>query len=106
MLIIGDSVSIGYTTLSSNNVVKQLADVAQVQHGPWDVSDGGAKDTAYGVLCLDTWLMTTERHPVDWDVITFNFGTYVMKSKKRNVKEEKFLDRYCDVRKFFLEVDC
>lgn len=35
-----------------------LRPVAQVQHGPWDVSDGGAGDTAVGVACLDRWLVT------------------------------------------------
>ncbi len=74
VLIIGDSVSIGYTSLGSKNVVDLLAPTAAAQHGPWDVSDGGALDTAYGVVCLDRWLMTQSQDPVTWDVITFNFG--------------------------------
>ena len=48
----------------------------QVQHGPWDVSDGGAKDTAFGVVCLDRWLMTQAAEPITWDVIVFNFGAF------------------------------
>ena len=78
VLIIGDSVSIGYTTLATKSVPKLLASTAQVQHGPWDVSDGGAKDTAMGVACLDRWLMTQDMRPVRWDVITFNFGLHNM----------------------------
>jgi len=76
VLIIGDSVSIGYTTLASKNVVKLLASTALVQHGPWDVSDGGAGDTATGVACLDRWLMTQSQASVKWDLITFNFGLH------------------------------
>ena len=37
-LIIGDSVSIGYTPY----VVAALSSTCLVQHGPWDVSDGAA----------------------------------------------------------------
>jgi len=76
VLIIGDSVSIGYTSLANSNVPKRLASVAQVQHGPWDVSDGGAGDTAVGVACLDRWLVTQAQQPVKWDLITFNFGLH------------------------------
>ena len=54
VLVIGDSVSIGYV----GGVEEILKPVAQVQHGPWDVSDGGAGDTATGVACLDRWLVT------------------------------------------------
>jgi lysophospholipase L1-like esterase len=78
VLVIGDSVSIGYTTIASENIVKQLAPIAQVQHGPFDVSDGGAKDTAMGVACLDRWLITQSEQPVKWDLITFNFGLHDM----------------------------
>lgn len=78
VLIIGDSVSIGYTTIASKNVVTLLEKYAAVQHGPWDVSDGGAGDTAMGVLCLDRWLMTQASQPVNWDLIAFNFGLHDM----------------------------
>ena len=83
VLIIGDSVSIGYTTIATKNVPTLLAGTAQVQHGPWDVSDGGAKDTAMGVACLDRWLMTQAEQPVKWDVITFNFGLHNMDNSSR-----------------------
>lgn len=42
VLIIGDSVSIGYTP----PVATHMAKVALVQHSPWDVLDGGAEETA------------------------------------------------------------
>jgi hypothetical protein len=82
VLVIGDSVSIGYTD-SSKGLPKLLASVAQVQHGPWDHSDGGAKDTAMGVACLDRWLMTQAQQSVKWDVITFNFGLHDMTNSSR-----------------------
>jgi hypothetical protein len=54
VLIIGDSVSIGYTPY----VAQHMATVADVQHSPYDHSDGGAEETAYGVQCLD-YLLTS-----------------------------------------------
>jgi len=45
VLVIGDSVSIGYTP----PVAKHMAKVAQVVHSPFDISDGGAEETAYGL---------------------------------------------------------
>lgn len=75
-LIIGDSVSIGYTGV----VQKALDGVCQVQHGPWDIHDGGAEDTAYGLSCLSNWLVTQAQQPVKWDVIQFNFGLHDLSS--------------------------
>ena len=46
-LVIGDSVSIGYVGVSTKN----LSDIALLQHGPWDVMDGGAGSTLVG----QTW---------------------------------------------------
>ena len=76
VLVIGDSVSIGYV----GGVAKILggSGVAQVQHGPWDVSDGGAGDAATGITCLDRWLVTQTQASVKWDLITFNFGLHDM----------------------------
>ena len=79
----GDSVSIGYTTLASQNVVSLLSKDAAVQHGPWDVSDGGAGDAATGVVCLDRWLMTQAGEQVKWDLITFNFGLHDLTNGSR-----------------------
>jgi hypothetical protein len=74
VLVIGDSVSIGYTTYA--NLPDKLKDVALVQHGPWDVSDGGAGNTGNGVACLDNWLATQAQAPVKWDLVMFNFGLH------------------------------
>ena len=76
VLIIGDSVSIGYTSLAKPSVPDLLSPVALAQHAPWDVSDGGAGNTATGVACLDRWLVTQKQEPVRWDLITFNFGLH------------------------------
>ena len=74
-LIIGDSVSIGYFSYSKV-LVEELSGICQVQHGPWDVSDGGAGATSNGVACLDNWLVTQQQQPVQWDAIHFNFGLH------------------------------
>lgn len=70
--MIGDSVSIGYTPTATS----VLSTRAKVQHGPFDVSDGGAGDAATGVACLDRWLVTQAQQPVKWDLITFNLGLH------------------------------
>jgi len=72
ILIMGDSVSIGYTPY----VVKLLdSKTFNVQHTP-SGSDGGAEETAYGIQCLDYFLSTTTQHPWKADVITFNWGLH------------------------------
>lgn len=72
VLIIGDSVSIGYTPL----VTKAMAKVALVQHSPYDVRDGGAEETAYGVQCLDYMLRSPGGVFLKPDVIMFNWGLH------------------------------
>ena len=72
VLIIGDSVSIGYTTI----VAKKMAGVALVQHSPYDLYDGGAEDTAYGVQCLDYMLRSPRGVFLKPDVIMFNWGLH------------------------------
>ena len=72
VLIIGDSLSIGYTPA----VAALLADVALVQHAPWDVSDGGAEEAAYLEQCLDNWLASPSGVPATVDVIYFNSGMH------------------------------
>lgn len=62
VLIIGDSISQGYTP----HVVTLLRDKATVSHIP----DNG-ETSAYGLEHIDDWLGTTK-----WDVITFNFGQW------------------------------
>lgn len=71
-LVIGDSISIGYTPW----VTEMLGDKYQVQHAPWDVIDGGALDSKYGLQCLDMFLQTSTLEPTTYDVIIFNFGMH------------------------------
>jgi hypothetical protein len=73
VLVIGDSLSIGYTPYVNAN----LEDVALVQHAPWDFTDGGAEETAYGVQCLDFYFVSPSGMPLTGiDVITFNWGMH------------------------------
>jgi len=55
-----------------------LSKECQVQHAPWDVSDGGAGSTASGVACLDNYLVTQAGAPYKADAIIFNFGLHDM----------------------------
>lgn len=72
VLIIGDSLSIGYTP----SVAANLSDIALVQHAPWDVSDGGAEEAAYFGQCLDNWLHSPSGIPIKVDLIWFNSGMH------------------------------
>jgi alpha-L-fucosidase 2 len=72
VLIIGDSVSIGYTP----KVAAHMAPVAFVQHSPWDIRDGGAEETAYGVTCLKYMLQSPYGGELEPDVIMFNWGLH------------------------------
>ena len=71
-LVLGDSVSIGYTP----HVIAHLSQDCLVQHTPWDVSDGGAGSTGYGLACLEIFLKTAAQQSIKWDVIHFNFGLH------------------------------
>lgn len=71
VIILGDSVSIGYTP----KVAALLDDVALVQHSPWG-GDGGAEETKYGWLCLDFLLRAPDGTPQRPDVLYFNFGLH------------------------------
>lgn len=72
VLIMGDSVSIGYTPYVS----KVLANKYQVSHTPYDVIDGGAEETAYGLQCLNYFLSTALQEPYKADIILFNWGLH------------------------------
>ena len=65
ILIIGDSISIGYTGL----VRTQLHGTANVVHNP-----GNAQGTTLGLKKLEEWLGDTQ-----WDVIHFNWGLHDLK---------------------------
>ena len=62
VLIIGDSISLGYTP----HVVSALRDKADVRH-----HKGNAQHTGTGLKKLDEWIGDTE-----WDVIHFNWGLW------------------------------
>lgn len=62
VLIIGDSISIGYTPY----VIKALEGKANVVH-----NEGNAQHTGTGLQKLDKWLGNTK-----WDVIHFNWGLW------------------------------
>jgi len=62
VLIIGDSISGGYT----RRVAELLKDKAVVMHNP-----GNAQHTGTGIEKLDAWIGDT-----DWDVIHFNWGLW------------------------------
>ena len=64
VLIIGDSISIGYTPF----IQKSLSDVAVVEH---NAGNGGS--TQRGIQSIEKWLGNTE-----WNVIVFNFGLHDM----------------------------
>ena len=62
MLLIGDSISIGYTP----HVIKALEGKAAVKH-----HKGNAQHTGTGLKMLDKWIGDTK-----WDVIHFNWGLW------------------------------
>lgn len=62
VLIIGDSISLGYTP----HVQEMLKSQAVVVH-----SEGNAQDSNNGIRNLEKWLGGTK-----WDVISFNFGLW------------------------------
>jgi acyl-CoA thioesterase-1 len=67
VLIIGDSISIGYTPFFE----KQLAGKAIVQHNPSNAGTSGN-----GVFMMDNWLDAKQGK---WNVIHFNFGLHDLK---------------------------
>ena len=62
VLIIGDSISLGYTP----HVIAMMQDEANVVH-----NTGNAQHTGSGLTKIDTWLGVT-----DWDIIHFNWGLW------------------------------
>jgi hypothetical protein len=84
-LVIGDSVSIGYTGIAAI----QLSDICQLQHAPFDVSDGGAGSTGYGQACLDNFLKTQRQTMVEWDVILFNFGLHNLDDNSTSIYRQQ-----------------
>ena len=75
VLLIGDSISMGYTL----PVRELLQGVANVQRIPTNGSD-----TSSGLAHLDQWLQTgsPSGQPAKWDVIHFNWGLHDLKHWK------------------------
>ena len=71
VIIMGDSVSIGYTP----KVQIALQDLALVQHSPWG-GDGGAEETEYGFRCLEYLLRSPSGQVQAPDVLFFNWGLH------------------------------
>ena len=71
VMILGDSVSIGYTPY----VITNLSSIAYVQHSPWS-SDGGSGSITYGLSCLPIFLYSMNQSFINWDIIQFNFGLH------------------------------
>jgi hypothetical protein len=72
VLIIGDSISLGYTPAVS----AALADVALVQHAPFS-GDGGAEESAYALQCAAPfWLSSPRGERLAWDLIFVNSGMH------------------------------
>ena len=53
-----------------------MSAIALVQHSPWDVRDGGAEETAYGVTCLPYMLRSPTGKFLEPDVLMFNWGLH------------------------------
>jgi acyl-CoA thioesterase-1 len=71
VLVVGDSVSIGYTPF----VAELLASKALVQHSPWG-GDGGAEETKYGASCIEYLLRAPGGAALAPDVLMFNWGLH------------------------------
>ncbi len=79
VLIIGDSISIGYTPF----VKKALEGKANIVHNP-----GNAQHTGVGLEKLDIWLGNT-----DWDIIQFNWGLWDLCYRNPNSNNYGHLDK-------------
>jgi hypothetical protein len=82
-LVIGDSVSLGYTGDSWNGpgtggqLAENMTGTCDVLHAPFS-GDGGACDSKYGLQCAALWLgssLNGDSAP-KYDAITFNFGLH------------------------------
>jgi len=71
VLVIGDSVSLGYTPV----LTKLMEKTALVQHAPWG-GDGGAEETAYGLQCVDQWLYSPNGTSFKADLVYFQWGLH------------------------------
>jgi hypothetical protein len=79
VLIIGDSISIGYTPF----VVQALKDQAVVMH-----NKGNAQHTGTGLELLDQWIGNTK-----WGVIHFNWGLWDLRYRNPDSKNQGNRDK-------------
>ena len=79
VLIIGDSISIGYTPY----VKRQLKDEVTLSHNP-----GNAAHTGTGLAKIDAWLGDTR-----WDLIHFNWGLHDLCYRNPNAKQQGNRDK-------------
>merc|ERR1719272_170125 len=71
ILIVGDSVSIGYTPV----VAQLMSGSSFVQHSPWG-GDGGAEEALYGFRCIDNLVRAPDGTLLSPDVLMFNWGLH------------------------------
>ncbi|MDF3078994.1 MAG: GDSL-like Lipase/Acylhydrolase family [Sphingobacteriaceae bacterium] len=79
VLIIGDSISIGYFPF----VKEELKNEAELVHNA-----GNAQDTANGLKKIDSWLGNTK-----WDIIQFNWGLWDIAYRNPASKEQGNRDK-------------
>jgi lysophospholipase L1-like esterase len=89
VLIIGDSISIGYTPF----VKRQLKEVASVSRNP-----GNAAHTGTGLEKIDAWLGDTR-----WDLIHFNWGLHDLCYRNPDAKQQGGRDKVKGTLTFPLE---
>jgi lysophospholipase L1-like esterase len=73
ILIIGDSISIGYTPY----VAASMNNVANIIH-----NDGNAQSSSNGVSNIKRWIGSTK-----WDIIQFNFGLWDLAYRRAGTKK-------------------
>lgn len=79
VLIIGDSISIGYTPFVQEN----LKDIATVSHNP-----GNAQHTGTGLDSIVSWIGRN-----NWDIIQFNWGLWDLCYRDSDSKEQGNRDK-------------
>ena len=89
ILIIGDSISLGYTPFVKEN----LSEWAMVEHNP-----GNAQHTGTGLERIDAWIGDTQ-----WDIIQFNWGLWDLCYRHPNAKAYGNRDKINGVVTFSVE---
>jgi lysophospholipase L1-like esterase len=90
VLVIGDSISIGYTPVLTG-LLKEQADVV---HSP-----GNAQTTRFGLKELKNWLGDGK-----WDVITVNWGLWDLRRPKKDVTDVPLEEYEKDLRELLTQL--